>query len=225
MVSRARGEFIPKPIRRILNLLRRYPFLTSLLGERPAEPAVKNLYSQYISKNDVVVEIGARMGDGTRLLADIAAHVYSFEPARYSFFVLKRIARMRHNVTAYNLAVGDRPAVALLSRDRSFSGVASIKKIANVDYVAEEKVKVVTLDSLNFNLPPTSLVVDCEGYEEEVLKGAVGMLPHLKSVLVETHTLSDGSNTLDSVVQELSRFFPSLWVKYVGHDCWVVCHR
>lgn len=218
-------ESLPRPLRRLVNLLRRLPFLSPLLGSRPIEPGVRSLYSRYIMPEDVVVEVGARMGDGTRVLANIATHVYSFEPSKESFLILRTMTRTHHNVDAYNIALGDSTGEAYLNKDRSFSGVASIKKLAAVNYAAQEKVKVTALDNIRFKLEPTSLVIDCEGFESEVLKGAQNSLPQLRSVLVETHTLSDGSNTLDPVTKELERFFRKVTVATAGQDHWVLAQR
>jgi FkbM family methyltransferase len=189
------------------------------------EQAVRQLYSDFINRDDIVVEVGARMGDATRALSTISRHVYSFEPSKSNFLILKTLTRTRHNVDVYNIALSDRPGETYLYRDRRFSGVASLKKLTDVDYVTRERVSVGTLDGIEFELPPTSLVVDCEGSEEEVLRGGARLLPRLRSVLVETHVLSDGSSTLRPVEEELSRVFPVVRVYQVGNEFWVAARR
>lgn len=216
---------LPRPLRRAVNLLRRIPYLSILFGERPVEPAANRFYPEYITKSDVVVEVGARMGDGTRVLAEIARHVYAFEPARQNYLILKALTRHLHNVEAYNLALADQVGEAYLNKDRSFSGVASLRNIAEVNYVAQERVRVFNLDALKFKISPTSLVLDCEGAECEVLRGGVNLLPTLRSVLVETHVLSDGSNTTEPVVEELNRFFPNVRVESVAPVVWVLARK
>jgi FkbM family methyltransferase len=218
-------ETMPRPLRRIANFLRRLPFLSVVLGERPLEPAVKRLYIDCIAADDVVVEVGARMGDATRTLSAIAKHVYSFEPSKSSFLVLKTLTRTRHNVTVYNIALSDRSGEAYLYKDRSFSGVSSLKKLSDVDYVSSERVSVTTLDGIEFKLPPTVLVLDCEGSEEEVLRGGAKLLPQIRSALVETHVLGNGSSTLESVQEGLGRMFPSVRVDRVGNENWVIARR
>lgn len=218
-------DSLPKPIRRVVNLLRRIPFFSTVFRGRPLEKGIRLLYSEYIATNDVVVEVGARMGDGTRLLAGIARHVYSFEPSRTSFTVLKVLTRTQHNVDVYNLALSDHHGEAHLYRDRSFSGVASLKKLNLVSYVAREKVTLSTLDGINFRLCPTTLVVDCEGSELEVLRGGRKLLAEVRSVLVETHILSDGCSTMAPVRDELSRFFPTVKIDQVGNESWVIAQR
>jgi FkbM family methyltransferase len=216
---------LPRRLRRLANLLRRLPLVSVILGDRPLEPVVEQLYSGWVSSNDVVVEVGARMGDATRTFAALAGHVYAFEPAKSSFRVLKTLTRTLHNVEVYNIALSDEHGEADLFSDRSFSGVASLKKLADVDYVSSERVSVTTLDEVSFKLQPTLLALDCEGSELQVLRGGPELLRRLRSVLVETHILSDGSSTLISVQEELGKFFPTVRVERVGNEDWIVARR
>ncbi len=222
MISDNAVERLPRPLRRLANLIRRLPFVFVVMGTRPLEPAVKRLYSQHIASDDVVIEVGARIGDATRTLASIARHVYSFEPSRPSFLVLKTLTRTHNNVDVYNTALSDRPGDAYLYRDRHFSGVASLKRLNDVNYASQERVSVSTLDQIVFKVPPTSLVLDCEGSELDVLEGGAKLLPHLRLVLVETHTLSNGTSTLGPVEKQLSRLFQKVKVDRVGNENWVV---
>ena len=225
MNSRWGTASLPRPLRRFVNILRRSPLLSIVFGGRPMEGAVGRLYFRLINQDDVVVEVGARMGDATRTLAKIAKHVYSFEPSKSSFLVLKATTGMHRNVDVYNLALSDHSGDNYLYRDRGFSGVASLKKLNDVRYVSQEKVAVRTLDEISFRLLPTALIVDCEGSEYEVLRGGRKLLPNLRRVLVETHVLSDGSSTLSSVQEELGRVFPIVQVERVGNEYWVFARK
>jgi FkbM family methyltransferase len=218
-------ENLPRPLRRLANFLRRLPFISIILGDRPLEPAVRDLYSDNFTIDDVVVEVGARMGDATRALATISRHVYSFEPSKSNFLVLRTLTWTHRNVDTYNLALSDITGDAYLYRDRTFSGVSSLKRLNDVDYVARERVSVGTLDGIDFKLRPTSLVVDCEGSEQAVLRGGRRLLPFLRTVLVETHILDDGSSTLEPVRDELTRFFPFVRIDRVGNEFWVIARK
>ena len=195
------------------------------MGDPPVEQAVARFYPEYINADDVVVEVGARMGDGTRVLARLARHVYALEPARRSFLLLRIFTKGCKNVNAYNIGLSDHTGYAELQTDRGFSGVASLKKLADVGYISKETVRVAKLDCLTFSPPPTSLVLDCEGSEIEVLKGAEESLSAMKSVLVETHTLADGFTTLDEVVRKLGKFPFQLRVASAGNESWVLAKK
>ena len=189
------------------------------------EPAAKEIFPKLIGPEDVIVEVGARMGDGTRVLANLGKQVYAFEPARESFFLLKIFTRVNKNVRGYNIALGSSKGEALLQKDRTFSGVSSINKVTGVRYVQKEKVTVTRLDRVRFEFPPTSLVVDCEGSELPVLKGAERLLPNLRMVFVETHSMNDGSDTTSDVISELGRFFLEVRTQYAGLERWVIASK
>jgi len=189
------------------------------------EPAAREIFPNLIGPEDVIVEVGARMGDGTRVLAKLGKQVYAFEPARESFFLLKIFTRVNKNVRGYNIALGSSKGEALLQKDRTFSGVSSINKVTGVRYTQKEKVAVTRLDSVRFEFPPTSLVVDCEGSELPVLKGAERLLPNLRMVFVETHSMNDGSDTTSDVISELGRFFLEVRTQYAGLERWVIASK
>ncbi len=83
-----------------------------------------------------------------------------------------------------------------------------------------------SLDDFKFDLAPTSLVIDCEGYEVEVLKGR-GLSSSLRSVFVETHVLSNGEATTEVCRRELeSQFnFRVEERKDAGGLVWLLCWR
>ncbi len=222
--SRSNGR-TPRPLRRLLNLLRRFSSLSVILGELPVEPAARTVFPVVIEPNDVIIEVGARMGDGTRVLANLGRQVYAFEPSRESFLLLKAFTNKIGNVEAYNVAVGSHRGTAMLQKDRSFSGVASLQEVADVHYSKSQPVRMVTLDGIKYEQPPTSLVVDCEGYELEVLRGAERLLPTLTKVLVETHIMADGTTTTERVISHLGRFFSKLEINQAGNERWVIARK
>ncbi|MGI0084616.1 MAG: FkbM family methyltransferase, partial [Nitrososphaerales archaeon] len=140
------------------------------------------------------------------LLSELANHVYSFEPIRFSFRMLRMNTRKCQNVTLYDSAVSnlDGKLTLNLPVGEQCPYVASTKKILGYEYRGQQSAKTVKLDDLVFPMKPTSLVVDCEGHEAEVLDGARTLLPKLRNIIVETHTLSDGSETLPVVKSILS---------------------
>ncbi len=138
---------------------------------------------------------------------------------------MKLFTRGNKNVRGYNIALGSSKGEAFLQKDRSFSGVSSINKVTGVRYIQKEKVVVTRLDSVRFEFPPTSLVVDCEGSELPVLKGAERLLPNLRAVFVETHSMDDGSDTTTDVISELGRFFLEVRTQHAGLDRWVIASK
>ncbi len=197
---------------------------------RPEKSAI-DLYSCHISESDIVVEAGANMGIGTQILSDLSAKVYAFEPNPYSFRLLKHFARNAKNVVLFNTALGDHLGQAWLhlGYDASLSSAAdSLKKMSGVRYTNAVKVSMTTIDSNNLNPAPTCFVLDCEGSEVEVLLGGEKRISSklVKTILVETHILQDGSSTLADVKNLLSKYYYEM-SEYVDSDGipWVIAHQ
>ena len=172
------------------------------------EKTTKVLYPKYLRKDDVVIEVGARIGAATMLLSNLTNYVYSFEPNKDNFRMLRAYTRKLDNVSAFNIALGeyDGKAVLKISKNDSFSAVSSLKGLANHDYVDSQEVQISALDSLHFDFQPSSLVLDCEGAEAEVIRGGKKTIEGLRSVLVETHILHDGTSTRKDVIAALSPY-------------------
>jgi len=151
-----------------------------------------------------VIEVGAHEGGSTALLSALALKVYTFEPDNRFFQSIKRVSKANKNVEAWNLACGSARGKAFLYQveDRK-RDVSSIPRIRSANYTRKQKTNVVALDDISFGLKPTAIILDCEGSELEVLKGAKRILSSAKTVLVETHYLSDGHPTLDDCRKEI----------------------
>ncbi len=181
----------------------RYAYSVSR-GIPKAEPALQTI-AESVRPTDVVVEVGASTGGGTVLLSSRAKHVFAFEPNRHSYRILRHFTRNRPNVTAFNLAVGAGEGVARLNivdGEASAQG-SSIRGIDGLSYRGRMAARMVSLDSVEFPLAPSVLIVDCEGYESEVLAGAKNVLGKVRTVFVETHAIDKGHSTLSDVLSQI----------------------
>ena len=221
---------IPRRLRPVFYPLRRYyyPIIGKSIELPEPERSAGLLYSRFVDSDDVVIEVGARIGGSTLLLSDLVNHVYSFEPVGFSFRMLKEFTRNRPNVTACNFAVGDRNGLIVLNLppEQDFPYVASIKRLAGYEYQRIERARMIKLDDFHFSLKPTALIVDCEGNEAEVLDGAKLLIPKLKTILIETHELSDGSETEETVRAKLLKYgkFFKVNTSFVDRDgrAWIL---
>jgi FkbM family methyltransferase len=187
------------------------PYYLSLLGMERTIPPPKDfapkLYAAYVDKSDVVVEVGAYLGGGTILLATLARYVYSFDPSEDNFDLLRWNTTGYRNIKLFNIGLSDKNGdEELYTLRKNEQYASSLKKIKGYDYPNKEKIRVKRLDDLKFDKKINSIVIDCEGQELEVLKGARRTIPTLKSMLIETHRLANGENTLESVLQELRQY-------------------
>ena len=186
------------------------PYYLSLLGMERDIPLPKdfaqNLYAAYVDRSDVVAEVGAYTGGGTILLAKLVEYVYSFEPIRQNYDELRWNTSGYRNIKLFNVGLSDKNGYEELYKPEKKQYASSSKRVRGYDYPSKEKIRLKRLDDLKLDRKITSLIVDCEGGELEVLKGARRTIPTLKSMLIETHTLANGESTFDSVLQELMQY-------------------
>ncbi len=173
-------------------------------GVPSAEPAFQKI-APWISPADVVVEVGAARGGGTLLLSSLARHVFVFEPNRYSYRVLRHFTKDRSNVSTFNVAVGAKQGIARLNMVAGEAAAygCSIRRLEGLTYQGHLDARMVRLDDMKFPIAPSVLIIDCEGYEGEVLQGAGDLLHKVRMLFVETHVTSDGHNTLPDVLSRL----------------------
>jgi len=185
-----------------------YFYYLRLTSGPPPEEEGLTLYPRFVLPSDVVIEVGARLGGGTLLLSSLAKHIYSFEPNPHSFRFLKAFTKKKSNVTIFQCGCGAENEKTLLNlmENRKITNIASIKGRNDVKFTRKEKIKIIKLDDFEFDLKPTMLIIDCEGYEIEVLKGAKKILDETDKVLVELHAMLDGKSTLELVISELEDY-------------------
>ena len=219
---------VPKFLRPIGLYLGYYYHITRPLR---SESSTSELYSSYVSENDVVLEVGARIGAGTRILSILAKKVYAFEPNPYSFRILKHNMKHAKNVILFREGLGDKEGEAWLYVGEDASRTTpsdSMKKIFGVRYSKTVRIQTATIDDVNWDPIPTCIVLDCEGFEKEVLLGGQRILSSglVKTILVETHTLQDSSTTLFDVKNELSKYAYEL-TDYKDADLipWVIASK
>jgi FkbM family methyltransferase len=131
-------------------------------------------------KQGLVLDIGANIGVIAQALAYKGHHVVAFEPQVGLFDILtENLKPYPLSTTVYNTAVGSSNSTTTMPRQRyynkgNFGGISC----GSGDII----VPVATIDSLE--LGTVSLMkVDVEGWEEEVLRGAVSTILKDKPIL------------------------------------------
>jgi FkbM family methyltransferase len=133
----------------------------------------------------VCADVGANVGHYSDLLvANGAQRIFAFEPIPPTFARLRENMAHRCDVTALNVALGERigKVTVHVSTDESASTLASRDStMASAETggdVVSYEVPLVTLDSVCFerNVSFDFVKIDVEGFELEVLRGATRML-------------------------------------------------
>ncbi len=132
-------------------------------------------------EDDIVVDIGAYYGDSAIWYAkEFRAKVIAFEPVPEAYKELLKNAKLNHvinEILAYNVALGRGKRLV------GGKGNGTMFSLANKEDIIQTK----TLDSFRLNRVDL-LKVDVEGFEYEVLNGAINTIKKFKpKIIIETH--------------------------------------
>jgi FkbM family methyltransferase len=185
-----------------------YPFIenTSLVVDKGMSSAELQIYTSLYDTNemlflmhflrpeDTFVDVGANIGVYSVLASGVAgARSLAFEPIPSTFANLKRnidYNLLQDKAELFNLGVGDKQETLTFSNaldainhvihDPGFTGATTSVPVDSLDNLLAEK---------NINL----LKIDVEGFEANVINGALQTLkrPELKVIIMETNGLSD----------------------------------
>lgn len=201
---------LARSIRELLVALRSF-------SDSPFKSIVKNIEEIDISQ---VLDVGANVG---QFGVDMRRHGYkdqiiSFEPVKESFKILSNIAKKHEPWSAINLGLGDTESEkyinisgnAGLSSSLLTMGKVHIKNFPESATISTQKVSISTLDNqleaLDLDPEKILLKLDVQGYEAEVLKGAVKSMSRIPLCFLEVSIvpLYEGEITLLPILKLLS---------------------
>jgi len=142
---------------------------------------MKAFFAQFVSKNDLVFDVGANIGDYSEIFVGLGARVVAVEPNAQLVPLLRRITP-RNRVAIECIALGSREGTAklylcgknyLATLSRDWISVAErSQRFAGIKWSEQVAVPVSTLDTLiNKYGTPQFIKIDVEGFENEVLAG------------------------------------------------------
>lgn len=139
---------------------------------------------QFLSKNELFIDIGAHCGTYSILLADCCKEVHSFECQRSTYYQLCGgiVLNGKKNIVAHNIALGSTDEKRKFNKFAPDGGentlsstIAQQKANQHKVPIETELVQVKSLDSFDFkNIG--FIKIDVEGWELEVLKGSIKTL-------------------------------------------------
>lgn len=142
----------------------------------------------FLRPGDLFVDIGANIGSYTVLASATGANVISFEPVPATFEALLdnvHLNRLETRVDVRNQAIGSSRGELEMIADQDTTNQALR---AGARYSGETlRVPVVTLDEALQGMLPKLIKIDVEGFETEVLAGAMATFanPSLRAVIME----------------------------------------
>lgn len=161
---------------------------------------------------DMVLDIGANIGQMSIYYADWAKTVWSFEPLPHLFQIAQENISQNNiqNVEVFNSAVGEKECDLYMKSVATNDGASFVTSKGGKDLV---KVKSITLDSLLDEIPEWKKVdyikVDVEGYEPFVIQGGKKLIqkhrPVIQLEVVDSHLSRNGFDSVKLVkmVEEL----------------------
>lgn len=143
---------------------------------------IRDFYSQILPADSLVFDIGANIGDLTRVFAALGARVVAVEPNSDCVRHIE-LTTERDRVETLQAAAGGKNGLGVLGISDRKDKMSSLSREwrdamekANSDYAGmwkrEAMVPVITLDSLieRYGMPQY-IKIDVEGFEEQVLRG------------------------------------------------------
>ena len=162
------------------------------------EPYNIALMHEYIKKGDTVLDIGSNIGFFTSVLSDIVGDtgmVHSFEPVDDNHELLYVNTCQRENVKLYKLALGNADGLVSMASEHGNKGNSYIT--SEVDGT----IQICKLDSLN--LCPNFIKIDVQGFEFDVLLGAVNTISKHRPVMIVE--LEDMNNSIPTSFKQSKR--------------------
>lgn len=184
--------------------------LKEILIKKEYEPHIVNLISDSAPENLDAINIGANIGLYSNLLAELInsqRKVLSIEPTPGAFKYLEANIKRNGNcnkIITFNGIATDTPG---LSRINVIEGKEEYSSVGDITHYAVQThnyssvdVEGESIDNLvaKFNLHPGIIVMDVEGYENQVLNGAQDTIRNYNPIIIteldDTMLKNNGSN-------------------------------
>ena len=157
---------------------------------------------EFLPSVNFIFDIGANIGSWTlaqKVFYNQDVKIYSFEPSKITFEILKKNIPKNENIEIYNIALGDKNCYQTLSlpigavREGKYYGVGNYT-LKTESLFFGEKVQVCKFDTVfekefskNINLENSGVYIkiDCEGSELDFINGAYKTLKMLNNIIIQ----------------------------------------
>ncbi len=177
-------------------------------------------YSKFLhlTKNDVWLDIGGHIGTFAIDIADKVKHVYSFEPNKDNFRLLKKNLKENNikNVTVFNKAlVGNYEKMRELFLDRK-GNTGGHSLIKTGEFPRSDISEIVRCENINDIIKKykiDKIKLDCEGAEYELIKALdIDSLIDINEIIFEYHFNVLGMGKYEELLRYLSGIFSQMGI-------------
>lgn len=141
---------------------------------------------RYVSNFNLAVDIGANVGLHSVRFSKLFNNVISFEPSTYNFECLEKNCSSINNVILYKLGLGNSNRTEIISIPKSYDNCGAFSILDFKSNITEELInESIEINCLDlFSLSPDLIKVDTQGYELQVLQGAIETLKNSMPTLI-----------------------------------------
>ena len=203
-------SFMHLPIIRHLYDINKHYNISFIDGAYKKDIIVASLIESERKKG--VIQVGAHYGEEyEEWVANGAENFIFFEPSKASYDKLIDILPKSDNIKTFNMALGNSTGEVEMYIETSHQGKSSsvlkpkghLEQYPDITFEEKETVKIDKLDNIEYDdTLYDHLHIDTQGYELEVLRGAIGSLGCIKTIQVEVYReeLYEGCPMIDEVV-------------------------
>lgn len=169
-----------------------------------------------------IIQVGAHKGGELEYIESITSNILLFEPQKNIFEQLKK--KIKKGIIAENFALGSENIKECLmfkefNNDCQSSSLLKpalhLQQYPSIQFTSSESVEVRTLDSYleNSDSEYNILMIDVQGFELNVLKGAQNTLPNIDYILCEVNRQELYENC--ARVEEIDTYLSSFGFKRI----------
>lgn len=192
-----------------------------------------NFYRQFVKPGDRVFDVGANLGNRTKIFLKIGATVIGFEPQQQCADYLESVLKREERFRLVRKALGDRPGRGemLVSNAHVLSTLSpewvevtkGSGRFGKYEWSGRQPVEITTLDdSIREFGSPSFIKIDVEGFEYQVLSGLSRPVPGMSiefagEQIEKTYKCMEHMNSLKDASFQIScgesmEFALSTWV-------------
>jgi FkbM family methyltransferase len=134
-------------------------------------------------KLNLVIDVGAYLGNHAVFFSTYFKNVISFEPNSFSYKLLDINTLKRKNIKIFNFGLSNKNSIKNFYSYENNYGGSSTRKNKNINYT-KTKAKFKKFDNLKFNKKADLVKIDVEGDELKVLEGMSKYIDRYKPIIV-----------------------------------------